>query len=167
MADERMVRGNHLQDLPVSGISPSIPWQDRQMLRLTDFIIDCPDTMQLAAFYSEVTGRPVKAGSSETWAGIQFGEIELAFIQVEDYRAPRWPDSEHPKQFHLDFEVDDIEAEQSRVLSVGGTLQQDFIDPDGYGWRVYTDPIGHPFCLCRNKGAVWSGQDLTWSTSDE
>jgi hypothetical protein len=33
------------------------------MLRLTDFIIDCPDTMELAAFYSEVTGRPVKEGS--------------------------------------------------------------------------------------------------------
>ena len=91
------------------------------MLRLTDFIIDCPDTMTLAAFYSEVTGRPVKAGSHENWAGIRFGEIELAFIRVEDYRAPQWPDSEHPKQFHLDFEVDDIEAEQSRVLALGAT----------------------------------------------
>ena len=59
------------------------------MLQLTDFIIDCPDTMTLAAFYSEVTGRPVKAGSHENWAGIQFGEIELAFIRVDDYRAPQ------------------------------------------------------------------------------
>ena len=83
------------------------------MLQLTDFIIDCPDTMKLATFYSEVTGRPVKGDSDENWAGIQFGEIELAFILVEDYRAPQWPDSEHPKQFHLDFEVDDIEAEQT------------------------------------------------------
>ena len=123
------------------------------MLRLTDFIIDCPDTMKLAAFYSEVTGRPVKEGSHENWAGIQLGGIELAFNVVEDYRAPQWPDSEHPKQFHLDFEVDDIEAEQTRVLALGATLQQDSIGPDGYGWRVYTDPIGHPFCLCRNKGA--------------
>ena len=49
------------------------------MLRFTDFIIDCPDTMTLAAFYSEVTARPVKAGSDENWAGIQFDEIELAF----------------------------------------------------------------------------------------
>jgi predicted enzyme related to lactoylglutathione lyase len=135
-------------------VSLSSLWQDRRVLQLTDFIIDCPDTMKLAAFYSEVTGRPVKAGSNEDWAGIQFGEIELAFIRVEDYRAPQWPDSEHPKQFHLDFEVDDIEAEQSRVLSLGATLQQDSIGPDGYGWRVYTDPIGHPFCLCRNKGAA-------------
>jgi len=147
--------------------SLSILWQDHPMLQLTDFIIDCPDTMKLAAFYSEVTGRPVKAGSQENWAGIQFGEIELAFIRVEDYRAPQWPGSEHPKQFHLDFEVDDIEAEQTRVLALGATLQHDSIGPDGYGWRVYTDPIGHPFCLCRNKGAVWTGQGLTWSTSDE
>ena len=127
-------------------------WQDRGMLRLTDFIIDCPDTMKLAAFYSEVTGRPVKEGSDENWAGIQFGEIELAFIRVEDYRAPQWPDSEHPKQFHLDFEVDDIEAEQSRVLALGATLQRDCIGPDGYGWRVYTDPDRPPLLPLPQQG---------------
>ncbi|MGC1212462.1 MAG: VOC family protein [Micromonospora sp.] len=136
------------------------------MLRLTDFIIDCPDTMALAAFYSEVTGRPVKEGSHGNWAGIRFGEIELAFIRVEDYRAPQWPDGEHPKQFHLDFEVDDIEAEQSRVLALGATLQQDSIGPDGYGWRVYTDPIGHPFCLCHNKGVTWTDQGPIWPKSE-
>src|SRR3954451_19154700 len=70
----------------------------KRMLRLTDFSIDCPDTMKLAAFYSEVTGLPVKEGSNENWSGIQLGEIELAFIRVEDYRRPQWPDSEHPKQ---------------------------------------------------------------------
>ncbi|MEU0404696.1 VOC family protein [Streptomyces sp. NPDC006197] len=132
------------------------------MLRLTDFIIDCPDTMKLAAFYSEVTGLPVKKDSNEHWAGIRFGEIELAFIQVDDYRAPRWPDSEHPKQFHLDFEVDDIEAEQRRVLALGATLQRDCVGPNGYGFRVYTDPVGHPFCLCRNKGVVWADQGPVW-----
>ena len=136
------------------------------MLRLTDVIIDCPDTMELARFYAEVTGRPVKAGSTERWAGVQFGELELAFIQVEGYRAPRWPDAEHAKQFHLDFEVDDVEAEQARVLALGATLQQDFIGPDGYGWRVYTDPVGHPFCLCRNRGASWTAEGLTWSRNE-
>ncbi len=138
-------------------------WHDHRMLRLTDFIIDCPDTEELAAFYSEVTGlRPVKKGSDEDWAGIAFGEVELAFIRVDDYRAPQWPDGEHPKQFHLDFEVDDIEAEERRVLALGATFRQDFIGPEGYGWRVYTDPIGHPFCLCRNKGVVWTDEGPTW-----
>ncbi|MFI1679290.1 VOC family protein [Streptomyces sp. NPDC020607] len=128
------------------------------MLRLTDFIIDCPDAMKLAAFYSEVTGLPVKADSNAQWAGIRLGDIELAFTPVEDYRAPRWPDSEHPKQFHLDFEVDDIEAEQRRVLALGATLKQECVGPNGYGFRVYADPVGHPFCLCRNKGVVWTDE---------
>jgi predicted enzyme related to lactoylglutathione lyase len=85
---------------------------------------------------------------------------------VEDYRAPQWPDSEHPKQFHLDFEVDDIEAEQSRVLALGATLQRDSVGPDGYGFRVYTDPIGHPFCLCHNKGVTWTDQGLIRPKND-
>ncbi|MEU4190480.1 VOC family protein [Kribbella sp. NPDC026611] len=137
------------------------------MLRLTDFIIDCPDAMKLAAFYSEVVGVAVKEGSNENWAGIRFGEIELAFVPVEDYRAPQWPDPEHPKQYHLDFEVDDIEAEERRILALGATLARDCSDPDGYGFRIYADPVGHPFCLCRNKGVTWTDQGPTWSKPDQ
>lgn len=133
------------------------------MLQLTDFIIDCPDPMRLAAFYAEVTGRPVKDDSDDDWAGISFGQVELAFQRVEDYRPPQWPDDEHPKQYHLDFEVDEIEPEQRRVVELGATLQKDFIGPEGYGWRVYTDPVGHPFCLCHNRGATWTDQGLVWS----
>jgi predicted enzyme related to lactoylglutathione lyase len=133
------------------------------VLRLTDFIIDCPDAMALAAFYSEVTGVPIKQSSTENWAGLRFGTIELAFTPVEDYRSPQWPDSDHPKQFHLDFEVDDIEAEQSRILGLGATLLRDHVGPEGYGFRIYADPVGHPFCLCRNKGVVWTDEGPTWS----
>ncbi len=49
-------------------------WQDRLMLQLLGFIIDCPDPMKLAAFYSEVTGRAIMEGSSDNFAGITFGE---------------------------------------------------------------------------------------------
>ncbi len=132
------------------------------MLKLTDFIIDCPDPMKLAAFYSAVTGREVLAKSNDEWASIQYGEVELAFQRVDDYRPPSWPSSEHPKQYHLDFEVDDIESEGRRVVELGATLQKDFIGPEGYGWQVYTDPVGHPFCLCRNKGVVWRDNELVW-----
>ncbi|WP_026922600.1 VOC family protein [Glycomyces arizonensis] len=125
------------------------------MLKLTDFIIDCPDPMELARFYSEVVGRPVKEDSDDDWAGITYGEVELAFQRVDDYHAPTWPSSEHPKQYHLDFEVDEFGPEQRRVTELGATLRQNFINDKGYGWQVYTDPIGHPFCLCRNPGAVW------------
>ena len=86
------------------------------MLQLLGFIIDCPDDMSLASFYSEMTGRPLVEGSTETMALINFGEVDLAFQQVDDYRAPRWPDGEHPKQFHLDFEVDLGSWPDGRVL---------------------------------------------------
>lgn len=132
------------------------------MLRLTDVIIDCPDAMALAAFYSEVTGLPIKQDSTPSWAGVQVDEIELAFTPVEDYRAPQWPDAEHPKQFHLDFEVDDIEAEERRIVGLGATLRKEHTDADGYGFRVYADPVGHPFCLCRNRGVVWTDQRPVW-----
>ena len=130
------------------------------MLQLLGFIIDCPDPMKLAAFYSQVTGRAIMEGSSDNFAGITFGEVDLAFQRVEDYRPPRWPDDEHPKQYHLDFEVDEIEPEQRRVVKLGATLQKDCIGPEGYGWQVYTDPVGHPFCLCRHEGVTWTDQGV-------
>ena len=143
------------------GTCPAL-WQDRLMLQLLGFIIDCPDPMKLAAFYSEVTGRAIMEGSSDNFAGITFGEVDLAFQRVEDYRPPRWPDGEHPKQYHLDFEVDEIEPEQRRVVELGATLQKDFIGPEGYGWQVYTDPVGHPFCLCRHEGVTWTDKGVVW-----
>lgn len=133
------------------------------MLKLTDFIIDCPDPMKLAAFYAEVTGREVKPDSTDEWAGIRFGEIELAFQRVDEYHAPTWPSGEHPKQYHLDFEVDEFEPEQRRLVALGATLRENFIGPEGYGWQVYTDPVGHPFCLCRNRGVVWQDGEPVWS----
>lgn len=126
------------------------------MLKLTDFIIDCPDPMALAAFYAGVTGREVAATSHERWASLVFGEIELAFYKVDDYTAPSWPGDEHPKQFHLDFEVDEFAPERERIEALGAVHLKDFINDEGYGWQVYTDPVGHPFCLCRNPGYDWS-----------
>lgn len=132
------------------------------MLKLTDVILDCPDAMELAGFYSAVVGLPVKPDSTEHWAGIAMGGFELAFTPVEDYRAPQWPASEHPKQFHLDFEVDDLGAEHERVVALGATLRSEHVGPEGYGFVVYTDPVGHPFCLCRNKGVAWTDDGPVW-----
>jgi predicted enzyme related to lactoylglutathione lyase len=133
------------------------------MLQLLGFIIDCPDPMKLATFYSEVTGRGVIEGSNDDSAGVTFGEVDLVFQRVQNYRPPVWPDDEHPKLYHLDFEVDEIEPEQRRVVELGATLQKDYIDPKGYGWRVYTDPAGHPFCLCRHEEVTWTDKRVVWT----
>ena len=36
------------------------------------------------------------------------------------------------------------------MTKLGATLQKSFVGESGYGWQVYVDPAGHPFCLCRN-----------------
>jgi len=77
------------------GTCPAL-WQDRLMLQLLGFIIDCPDPMKLAAFYSEVTGRAIREGSSDNFAGITFGEVDLAFQRVEDYRLRAGPTTNTP-----------------------------------------------------------------------
>jgi hypothetical protein len=69
---------------------------------------------------------------------------ELAFQRAEDYLAPQWPDSQHPQQEHLDIRVDDVDEAEQAVLALGATrLPND----QECGFRVFTDPAGHPFCL--------------------
>ncbi len=45
--------------------------------------------------------------------------------------------------------MDDIEADEKRVLELGATVLErtDQLHPEA-NWRVYADPAGHPFCLC-------------------
>jgi hypothetical protein len=47
-------------------------------------------------------------------------------------------------QIHLDFDVDDLDATEARVLAAGAT-KYDFQPNDHC--QVYADPVGHPFCL--------------------
>ncbi|WP_210414812.1 VOC family protein [Microlunatus elymi] len=57
-------------------------------------------------------------------------------------RRPSWQDPEAPQQIHLDFVVTDLEDTEAVVLGHGAVALEDFDDH-----RVFTDPVGHPFCL--------------------
>jgi Glyoxalase-like domain len=57
-------------------------------------------------------------------------------------RPPRWRDPANPSQLHLDVLVADLEAAERAVLEHGASVLEAFP-----GWRVYADPVGHPFCL--------------------
>jgi hypothetical protein len=85
---------------------------------------------------STTTGRPC------TWIPVWLG-----FQRSADYRPPRWPDPERPQQFHLDIEVDDLEAAQAAAAAGGATR----LDDGANFWRTYADPAGHPFCLLPGK----------------
>ncbi|GAB4008125.1 VOC family protein [Glycomyces albus] len=119
--------------------------------RLQAVALDCPDPVALAEFYAALLGGRVETDSEDPdWVEVHgFEGTPLAFQRAEDYRPPRWPGQEAPQQAHLDFDVDDIEADERRVLELGATVLErtDQVRP-GANWRVYADPAGHPFCLC-------------------
>ncbi|MEU0255496.1 VOC family protein [Streptomyces sp. NPDC006184] len=79
------------------------------------------------------------------------GTPVVAFRRVEDFRAPRWTDSAHPQQMHIDVMVTHLDVAEAQVLALGATLLDGSDKPIGY--RVYEDPVGHPFCLITPEGA--------------
>jgi catechol 2,3-dioxygenase-like lactoylglutathione lyase family enzyme len=110
--------------------------------RLHHLVIDCPDPLALATFYSGLLGQPVTyrsydfvvVAANDTTSG-------LAFQLAPGHQPPSWPDPARPQQMHLDVMVEDVTAAGPRVLALGATK----LDGD----NVYADPAGHPFCLIR------------------
>ena len=113
--------------------------------RLVAVGIDSADPRALAAFYENLTGWKVEF-SSDDFVALAGGPGWLTIHRVEDYRRPTWPTPHVPKQMHLDFEVDDLDAAQSEAVQAGAAVA-DF-QPRPEKWRVLFDPDGHPFCLC-------------------
>ncbi len=109
--------------------------------------LDCPDPVALAGFYRAVLewDEPEVAEDGH-WVTLAnpAGGAGIAFQRVPDYRPPSWPSAQNPQQLHLDLDVTDLEAAHERVLGLGAKL----LDDAPKTFRVYADPVGHPFCLC-------------------
>ncbi|MFF7414309.1 VOC family protein [Streptomyces lydicus] len=114
--------------------------------------LDCPAPRELAAFYAAALDwRVVDDGDADDeWIEVAGPNGRaLAFQRVDEgYRPPQWPGQDVPQQLHLDFDVprDRIEEAERKVTELGAKLVQH--DEGVRGFRVYLDPVGHPFCLC-------------------
>jgi catechol 2,3-dioxygenase-like lactoylglutathione lyase family enzyme len=117
--------------------------------RLEKTVFDCPDPRVLADFYAAILGMRVLE-DDPGWVVIGRREHmrELAFQKVEPYVAPRWPDSRHPQQLHLDIAVTDFATAIDAVEALGA-LRRPGAPETGY--RVFEDPAGHPFCLVHGR----------------
>jgi hypothetical protein len=113
--------------------------------RYEHVVIDCPDPRALASFYMQLLGMQVEREDDE-WVVIRDGadRHRVAFQRVPDFREPQWPDPERPQQFHIDVMVEDIEQAEAEALKIGASR----LPHQGPDYRVYADPVGHPFCLC-------------------
>ena len=113
--------------------------------RLEKTVLDCPDPRALAAFYADVLGMRVNEEAAD-WVviGLAPGDRQLAFQRVSVWVPPRWPDPEHPQQMHLDIRVDDVDTAERAVVAAGARRVPAQRES---GFRVFVDPVGHPFCL--------------------
>ncbi|MGW7350667.1 VOC family protein [Streptomyces sp. NPDC054784] len=115
-------------------------------------VLDCPDPRALAAFYAGLLGGEVADGRDTDWADLFLpGGARIAFQRAPDFRPPPWPSDGHgAQQMHLDLMVDDIATAQERAFALGAKPLDLEDDAGAREFRVYADPVGHPFCLVRN-----------------
>lgn len=112
-------------------------------------VLDCPDPGALAEFYRQLVGGEITYADDE-WVNLRDGgDVRLSFQRAPEYQPPEWPSGERGQQFHIDVTVYDVDQAEQQVLALGArrTELQPGIEEDA-NWRVYLDPVGHPFCLC-------------------
>ena len=111
--------------------------------QLHSVVIDAPDAHALATFYARLLGMEVKGSPGDDWVVVTGAGYRLAFQQAPDLQPPDWPDPNRPQQFHLDVYVQDIDEAEPKALALGARR----LPGEGGDFRVYADPVGHPFCL--------------------
>ncbi|MFF8617607.1 VOC family protein [Streptomyces sp. NPDC015350] len=121
--------------------------------RLFSLVIDCPDPSELATFYESLLSLPrVEETTDYVVLKSTTGTEIVTFQRVGDFRPPQWRDPERPAQAHVDVLVDDLDLAEPKVLALGATLLEGSDKPIGY--RVYADPVGHPFCLVTRESVM-------------
>lgn len=121
--------------------------------RFDTVVLDCPDPRARAEFYAGLLGQDIADDGDDGWQSLS-GDgsgVSLAFQRATNYLAPDWPDGP-PQQLHLDLTVDDFGTAHRKAVALGATALSPTTAPEPdkvSGFRVYADPAGHPFCLCR------------------
>lgn len=120
------------------------------LAKLRTIVVDCPEPRALADFYAQVLGGQIKGDAEADWVDLYVDDTSrLSFQRAPGFVPPDWPSQDRSQQLHLDLDVDDMEARQAEVLALGARALD--LDDDGgkRDFRVFADPVGHPFCLIR------------------
>ncbi|QOV47025.1 VOC family protein [Streptomyces chromofuscus] len=125
--------------------------------RFRSVVLDCPDPRGLARFYAGIVGGTPE-DTDPDWVVLHVPDgPRLAFQRVDGLTPPEWPRADrNAQQFHLDIDAgstwEQVDRAEKRVLELGARVL-DAEDYENKDFRVYADPAGHPFCLCRIEHA--------------
>ena len=120
--------------------------------------LDCVEPRELAEFYRQLLGWQWAPGHEEPDPdGDEYilivdpdRPVRIGF-QRSDAAVPPWRAG---AIVHLDLEVDDLAVGHEEAVRLGarpltGTPEEEGHPEDPF--RVYADPVGHPFCLCLDR----------------
>ena len=117
--------------------------------------LDCENPIELADFYSKITGWPVEplgdfSPADVTWLELldDKGFTKMAFQKIDNYKRPTWPTGGLPQQAHIDFHAKDLDIAEKQLLEIGAVKAE--FQPKPHRFRIYLDPAGHPFCTVQN-----------------
>jgi hypothetical protein len=118
--------------------------------------LDCANPVELAKFYSKITGlkvQPFDEGeTAETCEWLELWDendrTKMAFQKIDNYRVPTWPTGDLPQQAHMDFHAKNLDIAENEILAIGGRKAEHQVRPNRF--RVYLDPAGHPFCIVQS-----------------
>jgi hypothetical protein len=112
---------------------------------IREVVLNCPDPWALARFWSGLLG-----GAPVEWYP---GWVTLEPPpngQRLSFQASTAPPADG---VHFDVLVTDLDAAHDRVVAAGAVPVAEHVSPrpgpagEPIPWRVYRDPVGHPFCL--------------------
>ena len=121
-------------------------------LRLTAFVIDSRRPRELAEFYGRLLGWEIdESATGGEWVELAdpSGGAALAFQHDPEHVPSTWPDRERPQRMHLDVRVSTLAEGHERALAAGAAQLPQPADRADGNFRVYADPEGNPFCMCR------------------
>lgn len=144
-----------LEERPAGEVLGTIDYYLDRLFRprpkLAVVVVDCPDPRVLAPFYEALlSAERTKDTADHVELVLGADQPALALHRTEHFARPDWVSGEPAQQLHLDLLVSDLDVAERQVLELGGQLLDGSDKPIGY--RVYADPVGHPFCLVTPEG---------------
>src|SRR3954452_9772684 len=90
---------------------------------LSGVVLECRDPMEVARFYSALTGWQLVFTDDDF---VAIGEdpdaaFNLGFQRAPAHEPPTWPDPRSPMQSHLHTKVRDVDAAERRLVELGGS----------------------------------------------
>ena len=107
-------------------------------------VLDCADPTALAPFWAAALDY-VSVGEAGAYTALYPNGRPGPKLLLQKVDEPK----QGKNRMHLDIEVPDIEAEASRLETLGARrVQDETLAEHGTTWILMTDPEGNEFCVC-------------------